>query len=70
MAFEIYVKDSIGTWKLEATAATQAEATDKLAVLIQVMSINKILLTETLPYTVTYDSETREYNASYPQEQS
>lgn len=66
MAYEIYVKNNTGTWNLEATAETQEEVTRKYANLIQFTNINKILLTETLPYTVTYDSETREYSASYP----
>ena len=69
MAYEIYVKGNTGAWNLEATAETKEEITQKYADIIQFININKILLTETLPYTVTYDSETREYSASYPQEQ-
>jgi hypothetical protein len=66
MAYEIYVKGNTGAWNLEATAETKEEITQKYADIIQFININKILLTETLPYTVTYDSETREYSASYP----
>lgn len=69
MAFEIYVKNNTGAWNLEASAESKEEITKKYADIIQFININKLLLIETLPYTVTYDSETREYSASYPQEQ-
>ncbi len=66
MSYEIDTKTSTGAWRLEASAPTRDEIIQLYANIIQFTNINKVLLTETVPYTVTYDSETREYTPSYP----
>lgn len=68
MSYEIYTKTNTGAWRLEASAPTRDEIIQLYANIIQFTNINKVLLTETVPYTVTYDSETREYTPNYSQD--
>ena len=66
MPYYIYVKNDLGGYELLATADTYEEMITKYTEIVQYKRIQDILLTENLPYTVTYDSTTHTYTANYP----
>jgi hypothetical protein len=65
MPYYIYVKNDIGAYELLATADSYEEIITKYTELVQYKRIQDILLTENIPYTVTYDSTTKQYTADY-----
>lgn len=65
MSYYIYTKNDVGAYDLAAIANSYDEVVEKYSAIIKYKRIQDILLTETIPYTVVYDSETRKYTANY-----